>query len=134
MDLHDALTQISEIRRQVARTEVFRGYRAVPVAFSGMLAIMVAVYQAVAIPEPAQNVGAYLVTWIGAALLSIAVMGIALFLYWWQYPTPMTRTTTRLAVSQFAPAVVAGGILAYVLWHSAPDTLWMLPGLWAILF
>ena len=43
MDLHDALTQISEIRRQVARTEVFRGYRAVPVAFSGFLAIVVAV-------------------------------------------------------------------------------------------
>ena len=55
MDLHDALTQISEIRRQVARTEVFRGYRAVPVAFSGLLAIGVAVYQAAFLPKPSDN-------------------------------------------------------------------------------
>ena len=28
MELRDALTQISQIRQQVAQTEVFRGYRA----------------------------------------------------------------------------------------------------------
>lgn len=135
MDLHDALTQISEIRRQVARTEVFRGYRAAPVAFSGLLAILAAMYQNSTMATPAQNIEAYLALWVGAAILSILVMGAALFLYWWQYPTPMTRTTTRLAVSQFTPAIVVGGILAFVLWRSAPpESLWMLPGLWAILF
>ena len=35
MELREALTQITEIRLQLARTEVFRGYRAMPVAFSG---------------------------------------------------------------------------------------------------
>ncbi|MBI3412053.1 MAG: hypothetical protein HY040_27295 [Planctomycetes bacterium] len=134
MDLHDALTQISEIRRQVARTEVFRGYRAVPVAFSGFLAVAVAVYQAMALPKPSEDLGAYLMLWIGAAVLSMTVMGAALFLYWWNYPTPLTRTTTLLAVSQFTPAIVAGGVLAFVLWHQAQDALWMLPGLWSILF
>src|SRR5437773_959769 len=101
MDLHDALTQISEIRRQVARTETFRGYRAAPVAFSGVLAISVAVYQAVALPNPAQHLEVYLSLWIGAALLSMVVMGIALFLYCWQYRSPLTRSTTSLAISQF---------------------------------
>src|SRR4051794_39041974 len=109
MDLHDALTQISEIRRQVARTEVFRGYRAVPVAFSGFLAIIVAIYQTIALPHPKQNLEVYLAMWIGAALLSIVVMGAALFLYWWQYPTPLTRSSTLLAVSQFLPSIIAGG-------------------------
>ena len=33
MELREALTQITEIRLQMARTEVFRGYRAVPAAF-----------------------------------------------------------------------------------------------------
>src|SRR5262245_42497377 len=134
MDLHDALTQISEIRQQVARTEVFRGYRAAPVAFSGFLAVGVAIYQAVALPEPANCVGAYLILWIGAAVLSIAVVSAALFLYWWQYPTPLRRTTTLLAVGQFTPALVAGGLLAFVLWHQVPEALWMLPGLWSMLF
>ena len=37
MELREALTQITEIRQQLARTEVFRGYRAMPVAFSGVV-------------------------------------------------------------------------------------------------
>ena len=55
MDLHDALTQITEIRQQMARTEVFRGYRAVPVTFSGVLALGVSVIQAIFITEPDQR-------------------------------------------------------------------------------
>ena len=39
MELREALTQISEIRRQVARAQLFRGYRALPVAFSGLTAL-----------------------------------------------------------------------------------------------
>ena len=39
MELREALTQITEIRLQMARTEVFRGYRAVPAAFSGAVAL-----------------------------------------------------------------------------------------------
>ena len=38
-ELHEALERIAEIRHQMARTEVFRGYRALPVAFSGALAV-----------------------------------------------------------------------------------------------
>ena len=38
MELREALSQISEIRQQMARSEVFRGLRSVPVAFSGLLA------------------------------------------------------------------------------------------------
>ena len=53
MELRDALTQITEIRLQLARTEVFRGYRAMPVAFSGGVAVLAAVIQAVTIADPA---------------------------------------------------------------------------------
>ena len=42
MELREALTQIAEIRQQMARTEVFRGYRAMPVAFGGVVALAAA--------------------------------------------------------------------------------------------
>ena len=42
MELREALTQISEIRAQVARTEMFRGYRSLTVAFTGLLAFCAA--------------------------------------------------------------------------------------------
>ena len=67
MELRQALTQITEIRLQMARTEVFRGYRAVPAAFSGALALAAATIQALVIAEPLQHKGAYLSLWIGSA-------------------------------------------------------------------
>ena len=45
MELREALTQIAEIRRQMAKSDVFRGYRSAPVAVSGVLALGAAVVQ-----------------------------------------------------------------------------------------
>src|SRR5271155_5338683 len=73
MDLREALTQISEIRQQVARTETFRGYRAAPVAFSGVVAWTAALCQYAWMPSPANDPLAYLSLWVGAALLSMVV-------------------------------------------------------------
>ncbi len=134
MDLQDALTQITEIRRQLARTEVFRGYRAVPITFSGVLALGVAAFQALWLPEPAAHVADYLILWMGAAVISMVVLGIGLWLDYRQNPTPLVRSTIMLALGQFLPCVVAGGLVVFVLWNHVPDALWMLPGLWAILF
>ena len=38
------------------------------------------------------------------------------------------------AVEQFTPAAVAGTLLTVVLMRSAPQSAWMLPGLWQIVF
>jgi hypothetical protein len=40
----------------------------------------------------------------------------------------------RAAAESFLPAGAAGVLLTLVLLHSAADELWMLPGLWQILF
>ncbi len=38
------------------------------------------------------------------------------------------------ATEQFIPAGVAGALLTFVLFRFAPQCLWMLPGLWQIMF
>src|SRR5688500_18801888 len=101
MDLREALTQIHEIRQQVARTETFRGYKAAPVAFSGVVAWIAAAFQLAWVPNPADNLSAYLSLWIGAALLSMAVTGVAMFVHCLQSDSALTRTTTLLAFGQF---------------------------------
>src|SRR5438067_2884338 len=121
MDLHEALAQISEIRQQVARTETFRGYRAAPVAFSGSLAWIIAVVQSVWLPNPRADLGAYLWLWVGAALLSMAVTGLYMFLHCWRSQLTLTRSHTALALSLFMPCVVAGGLLTTVLYFRVPD-------------
>ncbi len=135
MELNEALAQIAEIRQQMARTEVFRGYRAVPVAFSGVLAIGAAFYQAVSIPDPIEHLSAYLALWVGTAAISAVAAGLGMV--WRARHAPAaswSREITRLAIEQFAPCVVAGGLLTIVLVRSSEESLWMLPGLWSILF
>jgi hypothetical protein len=134
MELREALTQISEIRRQVARTEVFRGYRSMPVAFSGLLALAAAGFQAAWIPDPQQNIAAYLTLWLGAAVVSALAAGIEMAVRCWNSVSAITKEITWLAVEQFLPSLGAGGLLTLVLAVSAPDNLWMLPGLWQMLF
>lgn len=134
MDLHEALAQISEIREQVARTETFRGYRAAPVAFSGFVACVAAGFQHILIPDPTQTPAAYLGLWIGAALLSMAVTGIAMCWHCLKSTSSLTRPNTMLAVGQFLPSVVAGGLVTFVVYQVMPQVLWLLPGLWSIFF
>jgi hypothetical protein len=134
MELRDALTQIAEIRRQLARTEVFRGYRAMPVAFSGVLALSTAAFQQVWLPDPTGNVSAYLTLWISAAFLSALAAGTEMLLRCWRSASTLSREITWLAVEQFLPCLLAGALLTVVFALCVPDGVWMLPGLWQMLF
>lgn len=133
MELRDALTQITEIRLQMARTEVFRGYRAAPVAFSGLLAFGAMAVQSALIPDPQRQLGAYLGLWLGAAVLSAIAAGVGMALRG-AAASAWRRQITWLAVEQFVPCLVAGGLVTAVLTRSATEALWILPGLWQVLF
>ncbi len=134
MELREALTQITEIRLQMARTEVFRGYRAVPAAFSGVVALLAAAVQSLAVQDPVQQINAYLGLWIGAAVISgmsaVLEMGVRAR----NATSPLTRELTFLAMEQFCPCLVAGALVTMVVVHSAPESAWILPGLWQVLY
>jgi hypothetical protein len=134
MELREALTQITEIRLQLARTEVFRGYRAMPVAFSGGVALLAAVIQAVTIADPMLQIGPYLALWIGAAVVSGLAAGLEMIVRARNATSPLTRELTWLALEQFCPCLLAGALLTVVLVRAAPASLWMLPGLWQIVY
>ncbi len=134
MELREALDQISEIRLQMARTELFRGYRAVPVAFSGFLAAAAALFQTAWIHEPTPQIGPYLALWMGAAVVSAGAAGAEMWSRYRASTAPRAREVAWLAVEQFLPSLAAGALLTFVLARSAEETLWMLPGLWQILF
>lgn len=133
MELREALSQIAEIRQQMARTEVFRGFRSVPVAFSGVLAWAAAIAQAIWIPEPSRDITSYLTLWIGAAAIGMASAGLEMMLRA-RHSSRWAREHTWLAVEQFLPCVVAGGLTTFVLARTSESVLWILPGLWSILF
>jgi len=134
MELREALSQITEIRSQMARAETFRGYRSATVGFSGLLALIGATVQSIWIPQPARHTEAYLGLWIGVAAVGVIVCGSEMAIRARRATSPLTRQITLLAVEQFVPCIVAGALTTFVLVQFAPQTLWMLPGLWSIIF
>ncbi|MHB1559624.1 MAG: hypothetical protein ACYC61_19420 [Isosphaeraceae bacterium] len=134
MELREALTQITEIRLQLARTEVFRGYRAMPVAFSGVVALIAGLIQAATIAAPGEQIGPYLALWIGAAAVSALAAVVEMLIRARIAGSRLTRELTWLALEQFCPSLIAGALLTIVLVRVAPESVWMLPGLWQIVF
>jgi hypothetical protein len=134
VDLSDALTQIADIRQQMARTLVFRGYRSATTAFSGLVAIAAAAFQAYAIPQPYRAVDDYLMLWLLAALVSVTAVVIEIILRCRRTDQPLQWELSLAAVDQFLPCLVAGALLTYVIVAFCGEQVWMLPGLWMILF
>jgi hypothetical protein len=134
VELREALSQIAEIRAKVAATQQFRGYRAAPIAASGALALVAATAQPVLAPNPAADLTSYLALWLTAAVLGAAAAGVRIVNHDWFDGHNLNRELTRLAVGQFVPCLVAGGLVTLAVARHAPDAGWMLPGLWQILF
>ena len=134
MELREALSQISDIHRQMARGEVFRGYRSVTVGFSGMLALAAAAIQPLCMASTAEALERYLGLWIAVAAVSTTVAGLEM---WWRAQatgSAMTRQMTRLAVQQFLPSLVVGALLTAAIYQYSRSVAWMLPGLWSLIF
>jgi hypothetical protein len=75
-----------------------------------------------------------LTLWLGAAVVSAVAAGLEMALRCWRSTNSLSRDLTWLAVEQFLPCLAAGGLLTFVLAAFAQDSLWLLPGLWQILF
>src|SRR5262245_6800958 len=134
MELHDALTHIAEIRLRMAETELFRGYRAVPVAFSGAAAVAAALVQAAQVPEPMHDLPQYLLLWIATAAVSVLAVGLTMLARDQFGKTSTTRAAAWLALGQFAPCLLAGALVTLAVVRGAPEHAELLPGLWQVLF
>jgi len=134
MELREALTQIAEIRQQMARGTMFRGYRAATTAFSGAVAIVTALAQPLVVPAGSDAGSRFVLLWVAAAVLSLSVVGFEMAIRSRHWASLVQRQLTLLAVEQFTPSLVAGGLIAWLFYDFLPAEIWMLPGLWMLLF
>jgi len=130
LELRDALSQIAEIRSKAAAAEQFRGYRAVPVGITGLIAVLVALVQTRIEPNPVN----YLTLWLATALAAAVVCGVGIWLRHRQGLDPLANQLTWLAVGQFVPCLLAGGFVTLVVVQRLPEQFALLPGLWQVFF
>lgn len=131
-DLGKALTDIKAMRSQIARSTEFRGLGPVTVAATGVFALTAAVAQSIWIENPSEDILAYLGLWIATAALSAFVIGVEVFTRSQRVHSGLAEEMIQAAIEQLLPAMVAGALLTVVLARAAPQSLWMLPGLWQI--
>jgi hypothetical protein len=134
MELHEALTQIGDIRRQMNRTRRFHGFGAVTTFVTGMAALAAAVWQARHLPEPSADAGAFVNLWVVVAIVCCFFVGSELTLRYRRSESSLHRELTILAIEQFLPSLVVAGLVTLVICEFARGAMWMLPGLWQLFF
>ena len=131
MELDEALERIAVIHRHIVRGQLFRGYRAVPTFLSGLLAFIACAVQGIWLDD---DVTACVILWVATAVASLGIVAVEMIVRVRRSGSTLERDMTIGAAEQFIPTVAAGALLTIVLSQFAPEQLWLLPGLWAIMF
>jgi hypothetical protein len=133
-DLDRALTDISVIREQLAQSTEFQGYAPATLATTGLFALLVAAAQGVWLPESVANMRLFIPVWVATAAVCVLVTSIETISRSRREHGGFAPAMLQSALEQFLPAIVAGGLLTVALLEVAPRDLWMIPGLWHIVF
>lgn len=132
MDVSRALDRIEEIHAQVAKGEVFRGYRPVPVAIAGAVGLLGGWLQPRLVPEG--DAARFLGYWLAVALGNVAVNAAVIVAGYARCGDAFARRHTRRVVGQFVPCLLAGAAVTFGLPAAGPAFVHLLPGLWSLLF
>jgi hypothetical protein len=132
MDFSRALTQIADIHQQIAKGEVYRGYRSLPLAASGLMGLGAAWMQTpgLGVSDP---VG-FVLYWTVIATCAGFVGASEIIYNYVVHDDRSARRRTRQVVGQFLPSVLAGVAITASFVHLSAALVPLLPGLWAICF
>lgn len=131
MDVSRALDQIAEIHQHIAKAEVYRGYRSLPVAASGLIGIGAAALQPLSI---AQQPVRFLIYWMAVAACAGCIGASEIVFNHVAREDGAGRRRTRQVVGQFLPAIAAGAAIGISVGRVFPAGLTLLPGIWAVCF
>lgn len=132
MDFSRALSQIADIHQQMAKGEVYRGYRSLPVAASGLIGFGAAWLQAPALG--AREPEGFVAYWSAVGACAALVGGSEIIYNYVVREDRAARRRTRQVVGQFVPGLLAGVIVTATFVRRSAALVPLLPGLWAICF
>lgn len=132
-DVDRALADIANIRSQLAAGTMFRGFGPAVMAVTGVLAIFMAGAQSIWPEALAADPLTLLAGWVVTAAISAGLIVAEMLARSRRHHGGLADAMIWNAVQQFLPAGFAGGAIAWVLVRFAPDSLWLLPGLWQVL-
>jgi len=132
MDLPRALGQLADIHQQIAKGEVYRGYRSLPVAASGLMGLAAAWAQTPSLG--ASDPVGFVLYWTVIATCAGFVGASEIIYNYVVHDDRTARRRTARVVGQFLPSVLAGAIITASFVHLSAALVPLLPGLWALCF
>jgi hypothetical protein len=131
MELHRALAQVAEIQDQITRADVYRGYRSVPVAASGVIGLTAAWLQPTRLDaDPI----AFVLYWVVVAA-SAGFVGVSEIVYnYVVHDEAVARRRTRRVVGQLLPSLLGAAIITACFTRVSASLVPLLPGIWSICF
>jgi len=129
-DIDKALSDIVEIRSRIAAGTAFRGYGPLAIAVTGIIGLLTALGQSLFLPGRTDS--QYVWCWIGAGILSAAVVRIEMQDRARRHHSRLADAMIHQAIAQFLPAAAAALFLPIFLLRHMPEALWLVPGLWQI--
>jgi hypothetical protein len=132
-DLDRALSDIANVRAQLAASTRFRGFAPHAVALTGALALVVAAAQAGWPEELNASPARYVTVWVAVAVVSAAIIASEAIGRARAAHGGMADAMLAGTLRHLMPAGVVGAIVTFTLWRLSPQTLWLLPGLWQLL-
>ena len=134
-DVTRALEQLDEIHSRLARADVYRGWRSLPVALSGVVGVAAAaLFPALAGAGRRESARVWVLYWIGVALGALFVgCGHLLWRHARERSAAEQRRTLHVA-AQLTPALSAALVLTIVFVGVDLRLVYALPGVWALLF
>lgn len=132
MDYTRALDQIADIHQQMAKGEIYRGYRSLPLAASGLIGFAAGWMQKPALG--ANDPIGFVLYWSAIAACASFVGASEIIYNYIVHEDVAARRRTRQVVGQFLPSVLAGAIVTASFVHLNAALVPLLPGVWAICF
>ena len=132
MELEKAFSRIEEIHGLLTKGEVFRGYRAMPVASTGLLAICGTLVAERFLAQ--MSTTGFVLYWGAIALLGLSLCTADLLLENLHRGSLVLRRQTLVVLGQFAPNLLVGAILGLAFCRLQHADVRLLPGLWGLCF
>lgn len=132
-DVERALSEITNIRSQLAAGTVFRGFGPVIFAVSGVMALVAGGVQTIWPAVGGADQTNYVLCWIAVAVLVSGLIGFGMITRSKRLHGNMAQSMITTTIEQFLPVGAGGAAISAVLLKYSPDTLWTLPGLWQVL-
>ena len=132
MEYNEALSQISEIHAHLAKGEIYRGFRSLPVALSGVAGFAAAALASrLSVSDDLAGAVRY---WVAAGVVCGLVGFSETALNYVMHEDAMARRRSRKVLGQFVPGLAAGMGLSWCIGRAGDPFLPLLPGLWSVVF